>query len=359
ILIFYASDNVRTSRNRQRVSLSSSVNDIHYVDNKVFVCCKNGDFYVYRRLHDGNWSFDAPTKVNMQASVDEDSCTIVRRLLGVAGGIWCSAKRQIHLLNPTSMLVERTLTLPGSPHDGRNISLMLYGGHSVWVATENSCKVELFHATSANHIMDIDIKPTVMQRIQYCDEIIVRHKEHCLRITCMSMCKDLLLIGTSAGVIVVIPSPKLNASSTRADTIISKISTLDRGHTGHVRFLLTMESASGQRETENVEHEAPSNKSPPIPLGLMAPPLSLVSSAPSTPKQMHELLNPRLSTTSTGTARRGSMNPCMTLTTQMKMISGGDGIEEFPTRATSTDSSQSANAGELDSVNHILIWEVA
>ncbi|VDQ16392.1 unnamed protein product, partial [Trichobilharzia regenti] len=35
-----------------------------------------------------------------------------------------------------------------------------------------------------------------------CDEIIMRHKEACLRITCLTVCKDLLWAGTSAGVIV-------------------------------------------------------------------------------------------------------------------------------------------------------------
>ncbi|VDP38677.1 unnamed protein product [Schistosoma margrebowiei] len=53
-----------------------------------------------------------------------------------------------------------------------------------------------------------EAKPT------HCDEIIMRHKEACLRITCLTVCKDLLWAGTSAGVIVTVAIPKLGTGPT-------------------------------------------------------------------------------------------------------------------------------------------------
>lgn len=43
----------------------------------------------------------------------------------------------------------------------------------------------------------------------------MRHKEACLRITCLTVCKDLLWAGTSAGVIVTVAIPRVTLNSTK------------------------------------------------------------------------------------------------------------------------------------------------
>ena len=46
------------------------------------------------------------------------------------------------------------------------------------------------------------------------DDIIRQHKAACLRITALLVCKDLLWVGTSAGVILTIPIPKITSTTT-------------------------------------------------------------------------------------------------------------------------------------------------
>ncbi|VEL37599.1 unnamed protein product [Protopolystoma xenopodis] len=56
--------------------------------------------------------------------------------------------------------------------------------------------------------------------------------------------------------------------------------------------------------------------------------------------------------------RRMSFSPCTTMATQMKVVSGGDGYEEFPKRSLRPGESVSDDVGQADSTNHLLIWDV-
>lgn len=68
------------------------------------------------------------------------------------------------------------------------------------------------------------------------DAIIRQHKAACLRITALLACKDLLWIGTSAGVVLT-----LSVSAKAAPALVG----LSQGHTGHVRFLTAIELPDG------------------------------------------------------------------------------------------------------------------
>lgn len=68
------------------------------------------------------------------------------------------------------------------------------------------------------------------------DAIIRQHKAACLRITALLACKDLLWIGTSAGVVLTLAVPPK-----AAPTLVG----LSQGHTGHVRFLTAIELPDG------------------------------------------------------------------------------------------------------------------
>lgn len=48
-----------------------------------------------------------------------------------------------------------------------------------------------------------------------CDDIIRQHKAACLRITSLLACKDLLWVGTSAGVILTMPLPHVPATASK------------------------------------------------------------------------------------------------------------------------------------------------
>ena len=86
-----------------------------------------------------------------------------------------------------------------------------------------------------------------------CDDIIRQHKAACLRVTALLACKDLLWVGTSAGVVLTAPVPHLPPHHTHhshhshwrpsshhgshhpATTLT--LQAVPHGHTGQVRYV--------------------------------------------------------------------------------------------------------------------------
>ncbi len=62
------------------------------------------------------------------------------------------------------------------------------------------------------------------------DDIIKQHKTACLRITCLLACKDLLWVGTSAGVVLTLPSEKVGPATTKSDVQAPAITGQDLLH---------------------------------------------------------------------------------------------------------------------------------
>lgn len=77
-----------------------------------------------------------------------------------------------------------------------------------------------------------------------CDEIIRQHKAACLRVTSLLSCKDLIWIGTSAGVLLTIPAQGYEKGTTNVVP-----TGIPHGHTGHVRFLTFVETSTGTQES--------------------------------------------------------------------------------------------------------------
>ncbi|KAF6768434.1 hypothetical protein AHF37_05689 [Paragonimus kellicotti] len=317
---------------------------------------------------------------------------------------------------------------------------MVYGKQTVWLATENSPRVSLYHATTGEFLMEIDLKPVVLQSLKHCDEIIKRHKEACLRVTCLTVCKDLLWVGTSAGIIVTVAIPRVSLASTQSNMEPPRFEVLRQGHIGHVRFLVSLESVAETEKAKNSElsnfslssnsetgktvqeqtyssgkpaeksrlseiDEGETNYQQPSSFGVdvdrksqtkqvtflshssitgqpnYGDQIGLDVDNTSTSSSAEQHLSPSISSKIDSFnpaspsqhqyqqqhrqyllgVRRASVNPCTTIATQMKVISGGDGYEEFITSdSLPSENEQTVNPalGNNDSLNHVLIWDV-
>lgn len=58
----------------------------------------------------------------------------------------------------------------------------------------------------------MNLAPSVNKMLSNCDDIIRQHKAACLRVTSLLACKDLIWIGTSAGVILTIAAATCKSS---------------------------------------------------------------------------------------------------------------------------------------------------
>lgn len=168
-----------------------------------------------------------------------------------------------------------------------------------------------------------------------CDDIIRQHKAACLRVTSLLACKDLIWIGTSAGVILTISAANYKSRSSSSSSYSGNsfdqpiVTGIPYGHTGHVRFLTC------------VDYVGSSNR------------------ANATNPAISETSNDE-NVTSSKKKGSGSMKNQIAATKtesppNLLIISGGDGYEDFRTSGTNP---MSDVAGREDSTNHLLLWQV-
>lgn len=138
--------------------------------------------------------------------------------------------------------------------------------------------------------------------VEGCDDIIRQHKAACLRVTSLLACKDLLWIGTSAGVLLTMSLPHINSSTTKLNTVPC-VTGVPHGHTGHARFLTNVECHMASNDS--AYHRYSYKGKPEV---------------------------------------RNNM--------KLLVISGGDGYEDF------RSSNISEVAGREDSTNHLLLWNI-
>ncbi|XP_022250681.1 rho guanine nucleotide exchange factor 17-like [Limulus polyphemus] len=199
----------------------------------------------------------------------------------------------------------------------RAVVCMVASGLGVWVATQHSAVLKLFHAISYENLLDVNIAPAVTKMLAGFDDIIRQHKAACLRVTALLTSNDLLWIGTSAGVILFLPLPHLTSSTSKLDNV-PNVSGVPRGHTGHVRFLTRVEMTPGPHTDEC-----------------------------SSTSYIHQSI-----CSQKGGAARHTSSTTATTGRRLLVMSGGDGYEDF------SSSGLKEPIGRDDSTNHLLLWQV-
>ncbi|XP_029457988.1 rho guanine nucleotide exchange factor 17 isoform X2 [Rhinatrema bivittatum] len=307
IHVYQSSDNIRNRKNSMKMQHSASITCILYLDNQVFVSLANGELIVYHRDAGSFWDPQNSKSLSLGSPGSP-----VTKMVAVAGKLWCGCQNRVLILNTATLLQE---AFPIGQDSNRSVTCMVSSCVGIWVALQSSAQVRLYHATSHEQLAEVDIAPPVHKMLAGSDAIIRQHKAACLRITALQACKDLLWIGTSAGVVLTL-SIASSAGSLKAPLTPAGLS---QGHTGHVRFLTSIELPDG------FEVVFPSPREP----GTEKP----------SDAEKREAAAPR---PSAGTQSKP----------KMLVISGGDGCEDF--RLTNS----SETVGRDDSTNHLLLWRV-
>ncbi|XP_032585303.1 uncharacterized protein LOC6572289 isoform X2 [Drosophila mojavensis] len=313
IHVYNSTDNIRIKKNRIKIEHHSAVFSILYLDNRVFVSLANGDICVY--LRDGATSWNTCSSHRLSIGTVSSPVT---KLLNVNGKLWCSIQGIIKVLDTESFSVINQIQISS---DSKPITNMTVANNFVWISIQNSAHIKCFHSNTHQLITEVNLAPAVNKMLSNCDEIIRQHKAACLRVTSLLCCKDLIWIGTSAGVLLTIPAQGYEKG---AHNIVP--TGIPHGHTGHVRFLTFVESP-----THGLEGCS-----------------QIISAATSRETG---------SGTSDDYTKQGSTksSKVKSETKNILIISGGDGYEDF---RNSGANSLSEIAGREDSTNHLLIWQI-
>ncbi|NXE84800.1 ARHGH factor, partial [Cochlearius cochlearius] len=229
IHVYQSSDNIRNRKNSMKMQHAAAVMCILYLDNQVFVSLANGELVAYQREAGRFWDPQNSKSLSLGSPGSP-----ITKMVAVAGKLWCGCQNRVIVLNTATLAQEHTLQV--GQDSGRSVTCMVSAGTGVWVALQSSAQVRLYHATSYEQLAEADITPPVHKMLAGSDAIIRQHKAACLRITALLVCKDLLWIGTSAGVVLT-----LAVSAKAAPALVG----LSQGHTGHVRFLTAIELPDG------------------------------------------------------------------------------------------------------------------
>nr|XP_014098224.1 uncharacterized protein LOC106623286 isoform X3 [Bactrocera oleae] len=312
IHVYNSTDNIRIKKNRIKIEHQSAVYSILYLDNRVFVSLANGDICVY--LRDGVvWNTSSSHCLSIGTVTSP-----VTKLLNVHGKLWCSIQGIIKVLDTETLLVVNQIQISS---DSKPITNMTVSNNYVWISIQNSAHIKCFHSMSHQLIAEVNLAPAVNKMLSNCDEIIRQHKAACLRVTSLLSCRDLIWIGTSAGVLLTIPAQGFEKG------VQNVVPTgIPHGHTGHVRFLTFVETSG----------------------------LSSEGSGSSTGSTGRDNENAVSSNEYRSHSSTKHMKPKSESSTIL-VISGGDGYEDF---RNSGANSLSEIAGREDSTNHLLIWQI-
>ncbi|KAM4795072.1 rho guanine nucleotide exchange factor 17 [Rhinophrynus dorsalis] len=308
IHVYQSSDNIRNRKNSMKMQHSAAVMCILYLDNQVFVSLANGELIVYQREAGSFWD-----PQNSKTLPLGSPGSPVTKMVSVSGKLWCGCQNRVTIFNTASLLQEHTFHI--GQDQNRSVTCMVSSCLGMWIALQSSAQVRLYHSTSFEQLAEVDIAPPVHKMLAGSDAIIRQHKSACLRITALLACKDLLWIGTSAGVVLTL-SVTSSTSSLKAQ--LSPVG-LSQGHTGHVRFLTSVELPDGF----DVNFPLPADQA-----------------------------NEQTSDLEKRDSSRPRPSPITQSKSKILIISGGDGYEDF--RLTNS----SETVGRDDSTNHLLLWRV-
>ncbi|KAF6332501.1 Rho guanine nucleotide exchange factor 17 [Rhinolophus ferrumequinum] len=312
--VYQSSDSIRDRRNSMKLQHAASVTCILYLNNQVFVSLANGELVVYQREAGRFWDPQNFKSVTLGAQGSS-----ITKMVSVGGRLWCGCQNQILVLSPDTLQLEHTFYV--GQDSSRSVACMVDSSLGVWVTLKGSAHVCLYHPDTFEQLAEVDVTPPVHRMLAGSDAIIRQHKAACLRITALLVCEELLWVGTSAGVVLTMPTSPSTVSCPRAPLSPTG---LGQGHTGHVRFLAAVQLPDGF----NLLCPTP----PPPP-----------DTGPEKLPSLEHRDSPR---------HRGptSARP------KMLVISGGDGYEDF--RLSSGGGGSSETVGRDDSTNHLLLWRV-
>lgn len=199
----------------------------------MFVSLANGDICVYLR-ENGGWNTTSPLNLSLGTVTSP-----VTRLSNVNGKLWCAVQGVIKVLNTTTLQVENQIQIST---ESKPITHMAVANNFVWISIQHSAIIKCFHSTSYEQVLEVNMAPAVNKMLANCDDIIRQHKAACLRITSLLSCKELIWVGTSAGVLLTISSSNLGKLSSGNNSQQPIVTGIPYGHTGHVRFLTFVEN---------------------------------------------------------------------------------------------------------------------
>ncbi|GAB1293018.1 Rho guanine nucleotide exchange factor 10 [Apodemus speciosus] len=168
-------------------------------------------------ITDGSWNSE-PQQV-MKLGV-----LPVRSLLLVEGALWAASGGQVFMASVETHTIENQLE--AHQDEGMVISHMAVAGVGIWIAFTSGSTLRLFHTETLKHLQDVNIDAPV-------HSMLPGHQR--LSVTSLLVCHGLLMVGTSLGVVVALPVPRLQG----IPKVTGRGMVSYHAHNGPVKFIVS------------------------------------------------------------------------------------------------------------------------
>uniref|UniRef100_A0A4X1VZN0 Rho guanine nucleotide exchange factor 10 n=2 Tax=Sus scrofa TaxID=9823 RepID=A0A4X1VZN0_PIG len=181
----------------------------------------SGAVAVYTKAEDGSWNSEPQTVVKL-------GVLPVRSLLVMEDALWAACGGQVSVISVETHTVESQLE--AHQEEGMVVSHMAIAGVGIWVAFTSGSTLRLFHTETLKHLQDINIATPV-------HHMLPGHQR--LSVTSLLVCHGLLMVGTSLGVVVALPVPRLQG----IPKVTGRGLVSYHAHSGPVKFLVVAAAA--------------------------------------------------------------------------------------------------------------------
>ncbi|XP_077509982.1 uncharacterized protein LOC144120988 isoform X5 [Amblyomma americanum] len=201
------------------------VTQILYHGERVYVALSNGSLNIYQRdPATGGWDLNSPGVLVLGTEP-------ITSLLPLGTLLYCACADKIYVLDAFTSDIQRTHTL--DQEEGGQAYLMAHSGTGLWIALKNSSRISLYHTETFQHLQDVDVAEGV-NRFLSAKQGSVRPA---VTVTSLVAGPGLLWVGTSAGVVLTLPLPRLEG----VPILGGRTYLAHHGHRGPVTFLLCLQ----------------------------------------------------------------------------------------------------------------------
>ncbi|KAM6150008.1 rho guanine nucleotide exchange factor 10 isoform 2-T2 [Erethizon dorsatum] len=176
----------------------------------------NGSVASYTKATDGSWNAE-PQKVIKLGVLP------VRNLLVMEDTLWAASGGQVFIISAKTHMIESQLE--AHQEEGMVISHMAVAGVGLWIAFTTGSTLRLFHTETLKHLQDVNIAAPV-------HGMLPGHQR--LSVTSLLVCHGLLMVGTSLGVVVALPVPRLQG----IPKVTGRGMVSYHAHNGPVKFII-------------------------------------------------------------------------------------------------------------------------
>ncbi|XP_028848367.1 rho guanine nucleotide exchange factor 10-like protein isoform X4 [Denticeps clupeoides] len=196
-----------------------SVLSLKHCNNFLCAGLQNGTILIYNRKNeDCFWDAGSCRELALGSSP-------VRTLLQVEISVWASCANHVTVINCSTL---GTQSFEAHP-DPVSVTQMVCAGGGVWMAFSEGSSIRLFHTETLQHLQEINISTP---------SAYLRPGQKTVFVSSLLICQGLLWVGTTQGIIITLPIPKLEGIPKVTGRSMMSLN----AHSGPVDFLVATSS---------------------------------------------------------------------------------------------------------------------